>query len=406
MLNLKKANLVDLKKGLVLTLESGLSKEYKQTKILPIQRVLDKISDKLNEAPLGQPHFADIRYVSRDFSTRFFNSIPNIHCDLVLGFVDGGNAPVYSSANLAIHLTRVYFNLFKNGERINPKYLPQRIEFYTLCYVTAEESQIFYETELVPVFEEWTKYLPDVSGLKFDSFDPSLRIGNLRAPIRRIAETVRLFAEWKIAGLMCEYEMDEGDALVRDGTLQTSVTNERVYSNEAMNRAKKNNVILLGLAKTSTLFTSTGFPLFAAIAELAEGSSFRNDAWYYYPIVDINQPDHRAEMYAVKLHSNSEYVFRLEVLKDQAKMMNKLEIEKYICALSECSKDACFPGYPYGLIDADRFARISGIETFGQNLQFLSCASSSGVLERLKRCLKTSDAHELLNKIVGGQKWK
>ena len=380
-------------------LDSDLKKEDQRTKILPIQQVLNKLSDKLIQLPLGQPKFADKRYTPRDFATKFFSSIPSIECDSKLSFIDGGNAPVYDSPNVAIHLSRVYFNLFQNEKRINPRYLPQRMEFYTICYTVAERDRIFYEAELVPVIQDWTQYLPDVRGMKFDSFDPSLMSGRFRVPIRRIAETVRKFAEWKLAGLAAEHELDEGDAVIRDGTLQTSVTNERIYSNESMKYAIKNNVVLLGLAKTSSLFTSTGFPLLAAIAELAEDSDYMNDAWYYYPIVDINQPDHRAEMYAVKLHRNSEYVFRLEFLKDQAKMMDKLEIEKYICSIAECSKDASFPGYPYGLIDADKFARVSGNETCAQNLQFLSCASSSGVLKRLKRCLKTSDAHELLNKI-------
>lgn len=372
-----------------------------EKKILPIQRVINKISDKLIQLPLGQPKFADKRYTPHDFSTKFFNAIPTIECNSKLGFIDGGSAPVFDSSNFAVHLSRVYFNIFQNGMRTNPQYLPQRMEFYTICYTVAEKGRIFYEAELVPLIQEWTRYLPEVVDMKFDSFDPSLMTGRFRVPISRIAETARRFAEWKLAGLMIEHELGEGDAVIRDGTLQTTVTNERKYSNEAMKSATKNNVILLGISKTSTLFTSTGYPLFAAIAELAEKTSYENDAWYYYPIVDINQPDHRAEMYAVKLHSNSEYVFRIEFLKEQAKAMDKNEIEKYICALAESSKDASFPGYPYGLIDADRFARVTGIESCGQNLQFLSCASSLGVLQRLKRCLKTSDAHELLNKIVG-----
>jgi len=388
----------NIKGDKVLALDSSLNKD-EQTIILPIQRVLNKLNARLIQVPLGQPKFADKRYTSRDFSTKFFNPIPKVKCDSKIGFIDGGNAPVYASPNVAVHLSRVYFSIFQNGKRVNPRFLPQRMEFFTICYTIVEKKRIFFEAELVPVIEEWTEYLPDLAGMRFDSFDPSLMTGRFRVPIARIAETVRSFAEWKITGLISEHELDEGDAVVRDGTLQTTVTNERFYSNEAMASARKNNVTLLGLAKTSTLFTSTGFPLFAAIAELSEDSDFKKDAWYYYPIVDINQPDHRAEMYAVKLHPNSEYVFRLEILKDQAKMMDKKEQEKCICSLAECSKDASFPGYPYGLIDADRFARVSGIEACGQNLQFLSFAGSSGVLERLKKCLKTSDAHELLNKI-------
>jgi hypothetical protein len=223
--------------------------------------------------------------------------------------------------------------------------------------------------------------------------------GRFRVPISRIADTARGFAEWKLAGLMIEHELGKGDAIIRDGTLQTTVTNERKYSNEVMKNATKKGVVLLGLSKTSTLFTSTGYPLLAVIAELAERSSFEKDAWYYYPIVNIDQPDHRAEMYAVKLQPSSEYVFRLEFLKEQAKAMKTEEIEKYLCALSDNAKDPSLLGYPYGLIDADRFARVSGSEKLGHNLQFLACASSSGVLKRLRKCLKTSDANVLLNKL-------
>lgn len=376
-------------------------KNREQKKVLPIQIVLRKIKRKLNELPLGQPKFIDKRYTQRDFSTKFFHPIPNIECQSTLSFIDGGNSPIYESPNVSIHLSRIYFNLFKNKKRVNPKFLPQRMEFYIICYTIVEGSRIFYETELVPINNDWTQYLPDVIGMKFDTFDPSLMSGRFRTPIRRIAETVRKFAEWKMAGLIAEHELIEGDVVIRDGTLQTSVTNERLYSNDAMKYVIKNNVILLGLAKTSSLFTSTGFPLFAAISEIAEDSDYKKDAWYYYPIVEINQPDHRAEMYAVKLHSKSEYVFRLEILKDQAKKMKKMEIEKYICSLAENAKGSCFPGYPYGLIDADRFARVSENETLAQNLQLFSFASGSDVLERLKKCLKTSDAHEFLNKIVG-----
>lgn len=382
-----------------MSLNPEFKDEHQQKKSLPIQRVLKKLTDKVTRLPLGQPAFSDKRYIPRDFSAKFFNSIPQTNCESKIGFIDGGNASVFDAPNVAIHLSRIYFSIFQNGKRVNPRFLPQRIEFYTICYTTLDKERVFYEADFVPILQDWTKFLPDISKMKFDSFDPSLMSGRFRAPINRVAETARRFAEWKIAGLVCEYELDENDLVVRDGTLQTSVTNESIYSNEAMKRAIKNNVIFCGLAKTSGLFTSTGFPLFAAIAELAENSIHANDAWFYNPIVDINHPDHRAEMYAVKLHPNSEYVFRLELLKDQFKMMDQKEQEKCICSLAECSKDASFPGYPYGLIDADRFARVSANEAYNHNLQLLSFADRASTMDRLKRFLKTSDAHELLNKI-------
>jgi len=50
------------------------------------------------------------------------------------------------------------------------------------------------------------------------------------------------------------------------------VTNESKYFSKVTNTAMKSDVKLLGLPKTSTLFTSTGYSLFAAIAELSESS--------------------------------------------------------------------------------------------------------------------------------------
>jgi hypothetical protein len=369
--------------------------------MLPIQKVIEKISNRMMQIPIGHPQFADIRYTPYRFSVNNFNPIRTTDCKIKIGFVDGGNTPVYDSSNIAVCLSRIYFNIYKDRIRINPKHLPQRMDFYVICYAVAENERVFYETELVPVMPDWAEYLPDSKDLKFYSFDPSLMTGRFRVPISRIAETARRFAEWKYAGLMIEQELDEGDAIIRDGSLQTTVTNERKYANNILKNAIDHDVVLLGLSKTSTLFTSTGYPLFAAVAELSEQTTFENGAWYYYPIVSIDQPDHRAEMYAVKLHPSSEYVFRLEFLQDQAKMMSKDEINKYIFALSENAKDLSFPGYPYGLIDADRFARVSGSEKARQSFQFFSCASSSGVLKRLKKCLKTSDAHEILNQLIG-----
>ena len=153
----------------MLILDSKFSNEDGRKKVLPIQRVLSKLSDKLIQVPIGQPHFADNRYVSRDFSTKFFHPIPSVECNSKLGFIDGGNVAIYDSSNVAIHLSRVYFCLYKNGKRVNPQSLPQRLEFYTVCYTVVEKDRIFYEADLVPVVKDWSKYLPDFSGMKFDS---------------------------------------------------------------------------------------------------------------------------------------------------------------------------------------------------------------------------------------------
>ena len=68
-------------------------------------------------------------------------------------------------------------------------------------------------------------------------------------------------------------------------------------------------------------------------------------------------PGHQADISFIKLNEKSKYIFRFEVYKkqvhDATKMLNLLE---------ENSKDPAFIGYPYGLIEADRFARVSNQE--------------------------------------------
>jgi hypothetical protein len=298
-------------------------------------------------------------------------------------------------------LVRVYFNLFKGNKRLNPMHLPQRIEFYAICYAVNDSGRIFYESELVPMKEEWTEFLPDSNDLRFDSFDATLMMGPMRAPIHRVAETARQFAEWKYLGLVVDKELDDGDVVVRDGTLQTVVTKERAYADIASSNAVEKGVNLLSLSKTSTLFTSTGYPLMAAIAELAEQSALAKLSWYYNPIVEIKHPDHQAEMYAVKLHPQSNYVFRLEFLKPQAERMMSEDFEEIMGSLSANSEDVTFPGYPYGLLDADFFSKVSPQEAGSQEIQFLSCATDKGALVRLQRCLRASNAHDVLNKFGG-----
>jgi hypothetical protein len=309
--------------------------------------------------------------------------------------------PIFAAHNFSVQLVRIYFNLFRGKERIEPKNIPPCIEFYAACYAQEEDGKIFYYTELVPIKDDWAEFLPNNNDLHIDSFDKTLRVGMSRVPIGNVAGASRLFAEWKYAGVIIEEELGSEDLLIRDGSLQTSVTNERKYYNEIIEKALQRNVKLIGLSKTSTLFTSTGYSLIAAISELSEASAYANSSWFYYPIVDINQPDHKAEMYAVKLHPNSEYVFRLELLKPQAKKMNLDDKKVLFNMLATNSSDATFPGYPYGLLDADKLARVDFNEMETQKIQFLSCASKEKVLSRLIRCLKSTDAHSVLNHLIG-----
>jgi len=370
-------------------------------RMLPIHKVIENLRKRIGEMPLGDPNFADPRYQPIKMGVNNFHPIKIPDSDRTICYVDGGNAQIACAPNFIVELARLHFCRFKGRERIRLTSLPQSIVFYTVCCATAEGDRIKYETEFVPVRDEWAKFLPDITDLKFDSFDDTLMIGRQRAPIDRVSNSARTFAEWNFARHLIGEELEEGDILVRDGSLQTVVTNESKYANRAYSAAIKKGVVFTGLSKTSSLFTTTGYPLLSSINELAETTPLKDGSWYYHPIVKITQPDHRAEMFAVKLHDISEYVFRFEILKDQFQDMSSKEIESVIGALAVNARDIGFPGYPYGLVEADRLARITGHERDSQKVQFMSASASAGIWDILLRHVKCVDAHSILNKLAG-----
>lgn len=364
---------------------------------LPIHLVIQALERNVVDIPFGQPSFEDPRYKSFDLSTDYFCHLPKHTSERTISFVDGGSAEIIGAPNFSVGLNRVYFNLFKDERRLEARNLPQRIDFFTICFAKPSDGQIVYETELVPLREEWTAYLPQISDLTFNSLDRSLMTGSQRVPISRIIDISRLFAEWNLSSFIVQKELEEGDVLVRDGSLQTIAPNEGKYAMKAYQTALKKKVIFTSLSKTSTLLTRTGQPLLSTINSLSESSPIRNESWYYYPIVEINQPDHRAEMFAVKLHKLSEYVFRFEILKDQVDRRNIQDAGSIITSLSKNSMDLGFPGYPYGLIDADKFARVTGVEK--RNNEFQLKSISGRTWQKISKFIKTSDAHEILNRI-------
>jgi len=369
--------------------------------LLPIHKVIENLKKRIAEMPLGDPNFADPRYQPIRLSDKNFHSIKKVDSNRKLCYVDGGNSQIACAPNFVVELARLYFCCFKGKERIRSSSLPNCIEFYTVCCATVESDRIKYETEFVPVKDEWMKHLPNSSDLKFDSFDETLMVGKQRATIDRVSNSARTFAEWNLARHLVNEELEEGDILVRDGTLQTVVTNESKYAKRAYSAAMKKKVVFTALSKTSSLFTTTGYPLLSSINELAENTHFKDGSWYYHPIVKITHPDHRAEMFAVKLHDISEYVFRFEILRDQFKNMSAKEVESIIGSLAVNARDIGFPGYPYGLVEADRFARVTGHERDSHEMQFMSASASAGIFETLARHIKCVDAHSILNRLAG-----
>jgi hypothetical protein len=91
------------------------------------------------------------------------------------------------------------------------------------------------------------------------------------------------------------------------------------------------------------------------------------------------------------------YVFRYEISNEQVKRMSESELNEVIYCLVANSIDISFPGYPYGLIDADDNARVRNNETEMYKMMILSEISKLGSWGKFVRHIRSSDSHDILN---------
>ncbi|MHA2394807.1 MAG: DNA double-strand break repair nuclease NurA [Promethearchaeota archaeon] len=365
--------------------------------MISFKEITEKCSERLREWPLGDPIFADPRYYSRKISLENFHDFDMFSNHVKVCYVDGGNTEIINSPGFVVHLTRVAYCLFEDNQQVRDLRIPQVIDFFTVAYAMEKNRGIAYSVELYPLSQMEYSLLPEKDDLVFDSFDTTLMDGRRRANLSKAATASRVFAEWKLAEELCRNELKTGDVLVRDGSLQSQITGESKYANKAYSEALKRDVLFTGLAKTSTLFTSSGMPLFSAISLLAKRNELEKSRWYYHPIVEINAPDHKAVMMAVKLHPRSKHVFRYEVLKPQAEKI--VDLGEIVSKISHNANDLTFPGYPYGLIEADRLARVRDEEVEPLQIQLFSAISDQGAWSELESFMRTVEAHKVINEI-------
>jgi len=334
---------------------------------------ITKLLDKKAEFNDDFIDFSDKRYKPLKIDKKNFNKIREIKTNKNIAFVDGGNAEILKTADLSFQLIRVYCTIYKDNKKIKSK----KREFYVLISAVNKEDRIKYKAK---IFND--KFL-DEDDLLLDSFDETLKTGEHRVDISKTGEIARRLAELKIIdGLISE--LDSGDIILRDGDLQATVTNEGKYFDTIYKKALEKKVIICGLSKTSSLLTNKGNS-----AAFLLGNISPPGAWYYYPTVEIENKEHQAEMFFIKLHEKSKHVFRFEVFKN-----NKFKIDEILALLKDNSKDPVFLGYPYGLIEADRFARIGNYEK-----EYQKTILSAKIGARLESFSAPLNAHNILDKI-------
>ncbi len=351
-----------------------------------ISRITDIISSQSASFEAGAPYFADRHYNALPFDVSNFKRFEPRRNGSTLCFVDGGNLDVVSAPNFSIQFMRIASVAFRGGKRAQLG-LPQRIE--SIVVVTHSGDMGDFEVKYMPLDEKQHLFLPQdfmMSKRLVSQGDEELA----PRPIVAAGGAARKFAEWFYGARIIRDCLSERDIFVRDGALQVGIEGEERFASQAYGAADSKGVAFTGLAKTSALVTTTGFPLTASVQMMAKKHGI-GGAWYYGPIAENRNPKHLGDIFVGKFFGGSNYAFRFEI-HDSARQ----DVGAIFGEIAENSRDLSFPGYPYGLIAADKMARVEMGERDALEARIKMRLSR---IDGIRECLAATDAHRIISEL-------
>ncbi len=277
-------------------------------------------------------------------------------------FVDGGNGEILKGPNVSVQFVRLYATWYHNNVRVESE-LKERV---VVVIAQKKDVDIVFESKVFDIDGN------ELSSQFFDPFDPALALSGRRADPASVASYVRKLLELGFAESVIE-GLQQGDILVRDGDLESfgSAVEERIKFLRLV--ADKKQVVVIGLSKTSTLCTDSGNSAVSVLSKLSPAG-----VWAYYTGGKVG---------FVKLHPMSHYVFRCDVLQQDRDVLLYA-----VPLLVANSSDPAFLGYPYGLVEADKFAQVPKDELSQLRARF--AVQSREVFRSIEAAL---DAHDVLN---------
>ncbi|MBW2972065.1 hypothetical protein KY359_03440 [Candidatus Woesearchaeota archaeon] len=345
-----------------------------------IRSILDGMGSRERAADPGSLCFCETGYRPVKFSEQNFHSF---HAGREVGtavtFIDGGNAEIFSSPDACVHFVRIFHTTYRDNLRISCS----ADEFYVFAKAARSGDSVVFSARL---FKSKTACLTDsffAEDFTFNPLDSRLLERSSRLSISKVPGIVRRLAELSTA-LILVGKAEKGSVVVIDGDLNARLSDETKLINALGSVARSRQAVVCGLSKTSSLLTSDGISVFSVLESGAPDAP-----WYYYPAAVSSSADVGVSF--VKLHPKSGYIFKLESFHfdDGSKVMFPL--------LAANSTDPVFLGYPYGMIEADRFARVSNREAEYLRTVFMAKAGKSW--ELIESAAKALDAHSVLDRI-------
>ncbi len=288
----------------------------------------------------------------------------------IIAFVDGGNASIIKTPSAELQRIRT---AVVTTEKNRLTKVAQK-EGYLLAKLEPDSSgKIQCRAELTESTLEISS--GDLSGVSLESSGN----GESAAALTKFCETARRIAEIRAATNAARRQ--RGAFIVLDGTLEAFNAAEIMAIKELMAAAADNGAIIGAVAKTCSLLADSGDSLISAVEGIGNGEGF-------IIVAEGRSERHKAAVAVARLNSSSPYLFRVEAATAE-------DLKKLLPELKRQSNDLAFPGYPYGLIMADRFARISNADAELTKTKIRATASDE-VKALLKR-EKALNAHSVLD---------
>ena len=348
----------------------------------------------------------------------YFAEIPDTREPRRIAFVDGGNALLAEAPAFLIGMNRVYYSLFCGSERRRPALRP-RMEFFSCLTASTSAgraaapaalrrsparpaaddppaARCLYSVKLFAHAPGDRSRLPPDDDLGITEEDIKKQ-GTSRAGLLGVP---RKMAEWAVADSVVDSELAAGDMLVMDGTLQSGSGRESGFAARVYKRAVRKGVMVCGLAKTTTLTTVDNRPLVHRASEVAKAAGLGGKRWFVR-IGERATANDMAYTFIAKLHEKSAYAFRFGILAEQYWAMGKDAVESVMASVAANSRDIAMLGYPYGAIDADRFAKVRMREaSMYRNMLDAGLMSRPGGAE-IAAQIRSMSAHQVLNRVTG-----
>ena len=347
-----------------------------------------------------------------------FAEIPDTAEPRRIAFVDGGNALLAEAPAFLIGMNRVYYSLFRGNERQRPALRP-RMEFFS-CLTAGTSAgratapaalrrspsrpaadappaaRCLYSVKLFAHAPGDRSRLPPDDDLRITEEDIKKQ-GTSRAGLLGVP---RKMAEWAVADSVVDSELAAGDMLVMDGTLQSGSGRESGFAARVYKRAVRKGVVVCGLAKTTTLTTVDNRPLVHRASEVATAAGLGAKRWFVR-IGERATANDMAYTFIVRLHEKSAYAFRFGILAEQYWAMGKDAVESVMASVAANSRDIAMLGYPYGAIDADRFAKVRMREaSMYRNMLDAGLMGRPGGAD-IAAQVRSMSAHQVLNRVTG-----